>query len=363
MIPIFHPYTGSKKTILRELEDSLDSRWWGQGPKVDKFERMCAKHFGYKYPLFVNSGTSAIELSYHLIGLKRNDEVIVPVLDCTAGQMGLKRRGVRIVFADIDRRTWNIDPDDVEKKITPKTKAIVGVHLGGIPFSNRIYEIGKRHGLPIITDSSQHHVRTRGDYICYSLQAIKHITTADGGLLVLSNEEEYRRAKLLRWFGIDREQKTKHNFQAWERRAMTFNIEEAGYKVQPTDIAACFGIASLPHLKRVIAYRQSLVREYKRLLRRIPQVRCVAGGSAWLLGILAERRDDLAEYLGAHEIECNMVHLRNDIYAIFGGRRQNLPNMDSVEPRYLYLPINTEVSLRDVRFVCETVAAYYKSGI
>ena len=264
MIPIFYPYTGAKKEILRQIKDTLNSRLWGLGPKVDLFERMFAKEFGYKYPLFVNSGTAALELAYHLIGLKAGDEVIVPVLDCTAGQMGLKRRGIRIVFADIERRTLNIDPKDVERKITRKTRAIVGVHLGGISFSNRIFEIGRQHRIPVITDASQHHVPTRGDYICYSLQAIKHITTADGGMLVLTNEDEYRRAKRLRWFGIDRERKAQANFQAWERREMTFDVEEPGYKFQPTDIAACIGIASLPHLKKAIRYRQTLLREYNR---------------------------------------------------------------------------------------------------
>ena len=359
MIPIFYPYTKAKKEILKEIKDSLDSRWWGQGPKVDKFEAMCAKHFGYKYPLFVNSGTSALELSYHLLDLKRGDEVIVPVLDCTAGQMALKRRHVKIVFADIEKKTLNIDPADVEKRITTRTKAIVGVHLGGIPFSNRIYDIGRHRGIPVITDASQHHVRTRGDFICYSLQAIKHITTADGGLLVLSNEADYRRARLLRWFGIDRERKAEVNYQAWERREMTFDVEEAGYKYQPTDIDACFGIATLPHLPRVIRYRQSLVREYKRLLRKVPEVRCVAGGSAWLFGIVTDARDDLADHLRDRDIECNLIHLRNDIYAVFGGKRKNLPNMDYIEPRYLYLPLNPEVSLKNVRYICRAIAEFF----
>ena len=168
---------------------------------------------GYKYPLFVNSGTSALELAYHLIGLKKGDEVIVPVLDCMAGQTGLLRRGVKIVFADIDENL-NIDPRDVEIKITKKTKAIVGVHLGGIHFNPELYEVAK--GIPLIVDSSQYHAKTKGDYICYSFQAIKHITTCDGGMLVLNNKEEYERARKLRWFGIDRLAKIANNFQVYK---------------------------------------------------------------------------------------------------------------------------------------------------
>ena len=361
MIPIFHPYTGARARILKEIKDTLNTRWWGQGPKVDQFEKAFGRKFGYRFPLFVNSGTAALELAYHLIGLKKGDEVIVPVLDCTAGQMCLKRRGIGIVFGDIDRRTLNLDPLSLEKKITRKTRAIVAVHLGGIPVSNLVYEIAWRHKIPVITDAAQHHVPTRGDYICYSFQAIKHITTCDGGMLVLKNRKEHHHARLLRWFGIDRKLKVKKNFQAWERREMTFDVAEAGYKFQPTDVDACFGLATLPDLDKVIRYRQRLAWEYLKHLRKIPRIRSVVGGSVWLYGILCEERDDLADYLRANSVECNLIHLRNDIYKVFGGRRWKLPNMDYIEPRYLYLPMNTKVRLQDVRYICAIIGKFYRT--
>ena len=156
-IPIFYPYTGCKSRILKEIKDTLNSRWWGQGPKVDKFEVEFGKKFGYKYPIFTNSGTAALELVYHLLDLKEGDEVIVPVLDCTAGQMGLSRRGVKIIFADIDKSTFNISYDDVRQKISSKTKAIVGVALGGIDVDERIYQLAKKIKVPFILDAAQHH--------------------------------------------------------------------------------------------------------------------------------------------------------------------------------------------------------------
>ena len=359
MIPLFYPYAGAKKEILKEIRKTLNSRWWGQGPKVDRFEKEFGDKFQYRHPLFVNSGTSALELAYHLIGLKKPDEVIVPILNCTAGQMGLLRRGVKIVFADIEKDTLNIDPADLAKKITRKTKAIVAVPLGGIPVNDKIFEIGKNHHIPIITDCAQHHARARGNYICYSFQAIKHITTGDGGMLVLNNKEEYRRAKLLRWFGIDRELKARKKFQAWERREMTFDIEEAGYKYQPTDIDACFGLASLPHLNKVIKYRQTLAKEYLNFLENVPQVKSIVGGTAWLYGILCEKRDELANFLRHNQIECNLVHLRNDIFKVFGGKRLNLPHMNYIEPRYMYLPINSMVGIKDVRFISKKIKEFY----
>jgi len=359
-IPLFWPYI-SKERILEEISDTLSGRWLGQGPKVDKFEKEFGKKFGYEYPLFVNSGTAALELSYHLVGLKEGDESIVPVLDCTAGQMGLLRRGVNVVFADIEKETFNISPEDVENKITNKTKAIVAVPLGGIPVNKQIFEIAKQHNIPVITDAAQHQEPTEleGSYICYSFQAIKHITTADGGMLCLKNEEEYKRAKLLRWFGIDRELKVKKNYQAWEKREMTFDIEEAGYKYQPTDIDACFGLAALPDLDEIIKYRKELVGQYKKNLKTLNDVSVVAGGSCWLLGILSEKRDELAEFLKQKDIDVNMIHLRNDIFKILGGKRLDLPNMNWVEPRYLYLPLNTKVTKDDVDYICDKIVDFY----
>ena len=360
LIPIFWPYL-TKKAILKEISDTLNGRWLGQGPKVDKFEQEFGRKFGYKYPLFVNSGTSALELAYHLIGLKTGDEVISPALNCTAGAMGLLRRGVKIVFADINKNDFNLSYKDMVSKITKKTKAVVAVALGGIDIDRRIAPYLKGRGIPLIYDAAQHHEPKRLDapYAIYSFQAIKHITTCDGGMLCLTNGKEHKRAKLLRWFGIDRDLKTKHNYQAWEKRQMTFDIEEAGYKYQPTDIDACFGLAALPDLDKVIKYRKNLVSEYLKNIKDIREITTVVGGSCWLFGIITERRDELATYLTKLGIENNLIHLRNDIFKIFGGKRLNLPNMGWIESRYLYLPLNTMVSISDVQYICKTIKNFY----
>lgn len=358
-IPLFWPFI-PKQDILKEIEDTLDGRWLGQGPKVEKFEKEFAKKFNYQHVLFVNSGTSALELAYHLLDIQKDDEVIVPVLDCTAGQMGLIRRGAKIIFADIEKDTFNIDPEDARKKITEKTKAIVVVHLGGIEANPAIFRLAKEKNIPVIVDASQHHAPKNldGDYICYSLQAIKHMTTADGGILILKNKKDYDEAKLLRWFGIDRELKAKKNYQAWERREMTFDIEEAGYKYQPTDIDACFGLASLPYLDLIIDYRKSLALEY---LKELPkEVVPIAGGSYWLFGILSEYRDELAEFLSNNGVDVNMIHLRNDLFDIFKKFKSPCPNMDYLHERYLYLPINPAVSKKDAKYVCDKIKEFYE---
>lgn len=358
MINLFYPYIPKEK-ILKELSDTLSGRWIGQGPKVDLFEKQFGKKMGYIYPLMVNSGTSALELTYHLLDLNEGDKVVIPVLDAIAGQVGLLRRKCKLLFCDIERGSLNIDPDSLERLLKENiVKAVVGVHLGGIHFNQKIYSICKKFKVPLIVDSAQYLAPTKGDYICYSFQAIKHITTADGGMLVLSNKKEYDRAKKLRWFGISRDLKNT-NSKAWEKREMTSEVEEAGYKFAPTDIDACFALAALPDLDKVIKYRKELALEYRNGLKSTPEVTVVADDTYLLLTILTKRRDELADYLTKKGVENNLVHIRNDIFKILGGKRHDLPNMNWVEPKYLCLPLNYQITKSDVRFICKAVKEFF----
>ena len=139
---------------------------------------------------------------------------------------------------------------------------------------------------------------------------------------------------------------------------MTFDIYEPGYKFQPTDIDACFGIASLPYLDEVIEHRKKLSEVY---INNLPKnIKTICGGVYWLFGILAPKRDELAEYLLQKGVDNNMVHLRNDIYKVFGGKRWDLPNMNRIEPEYLYLPLNTKVTVSDVLTICSLIKNFYE---
>jgi perosamine synthetase len=354
MIPLFYPYIPKKK-ILEEISDTLNSRWIGQGPKVELFEREFGKKMGYKYPVMVNSGTSALELAYHLLDLKKGDVVVVPVLDAVSGQVGLIRRRCKIRFCDIEKSTLNINPLHLEKLLNrDRVKAVVGVHLGGIHFHQKINLLCKKFKVPLIVDSAQYHAKTEGDYICYSFQAIKHITTADGGMLVLNNKKEYEKAKELRWFGIPRKFK-----KSWRQRAVTLGLKEAGYKYQPTDIDACFALAALPDLDGVIEYRKQLAIEYKKGLEKVKEIQIVAGDTYWLLTIFAKKRNQLANYLAKRGIETNLVHIRNDKYKILSNKRQNLPDMDWIEKRYLCLPLNCKIKKTDVKYICRSIRNFY----
>jgi len=349
MIDLFYPFI--PREAIDAVSETLHSRFIGQGPKVDQFEKEFCKLFELRYAVSTNSGTSALETAYDLIGLKEGDEVISTPLTCTATNLPLIRRGVKIVWADILPTTLCIDPVDVRNKTTEKTKAIVQVHLGGIQSMVQYSEV------PIVSDACQALGIFTGDYTCNSFQAIKHITTGDGGMIVVHNEREYKKAKLLRWFGIDREKKIANNWQAYTKRAMTFDIEVAGTKRHLTDIAAAMGLVGLEYYHSIIAYRKHIFNIYKKELAGIDGIKLVDGlnNKYWLATVLVERRDDFAKKMFECDIDNNIVQVRNDIYAIFGGKRADLPVMNALEEKYISIPLTMNTTEENAHFICDKI--------
>lgn len=346
MIDLFRPFVPNE--TAKALAEQLKTRWLGQGPKVNEFEREFRRKFGVKHCITMNSCTAALDTAYELIGLKKGDEVISTPFTCTATNLELLRRGIKIVWADILEETMCIDPLDVRSKITDKTKAIVQVHIGGIKA-----DVGESH-IPVVSDAAQSLGFFNGDYTCCSFQAIKTISTPDGGALICDDDKDAKKAKLIRWFGIDREKKTNSGWQAYRERKMTFNIELMGTKRQWNDIAAIFGIEALKYYDKIIAHNNILFDIYRKRLKGI-KICDSKDNLHWLVTVLVDKRNDLARKLYEHGIDTNVVHVRNDLYKIFGGKRQDLPTMNRIEHQYLCLPIGMHVTEEEVEGICSVI--------
>lgn len=345
-IAMFRPYVNNY--ARRRVSETLKTRWIGQADKVNEFERSFGQIFNVEYPVSVNSGTSALSLAYYLADIRPGDEVISPVFTCSATNIALLHTGAKIIFADIDPETLNPSADDIRRKITPKTKAIVNVHLYG-----NISDIGS-FDLPIIGDMAQaHYPPVNEDFVCYSFQAIKHITTGDGGMIVVKTPELYERAKRLRWFGIDREAKKNNGWQVHLDREIVTNIVEAGWKYQMNDIAASMGLGALSEYDTIMNYHAQLSGLYSSGLSGTDGITVIGG--TWSFPLLVERRDDFARLLSEHGVETNVVHVRNDILSIFGGKRQDLPSMNAVEEKYISLPLHMYVMPEDVEKICNLI--------
>ena len=363
-IVLFHPHIPSR--AVDSVAGVLSTRWIGQGPRVEEFEQKFSARFGGNSPaLAVGAGTDALHLAYILAGLRPGDEVVAPILTCTATNIPFLYMGVKIVFADVQPATLNMDPADVRRRITDKTKAIVCVHYGGLPCDmTELQAIADEHGLKVIEDAAHalgatYQGRSVGqisDFTMFSFQAIKHITTGDGGMLLLREEELADQGRRIRWFGIDRKAKQGGH---WEN-----DIWEVGYKYQMTDIAAALGLAALEEFDWILAHRQSLLSAYKKLLADIPGITVTGTGyqdrthAAWMCTVLVENRNELEIKLRECGIESSQVHFRNDRYSVFGGRQQDYESMDAIEDKYLVIPLHTHMGLEDVERVCSVI----KSG-
>lgn len=360
-IVLFHPHM--PKNAIAGVADTLSTRWIGQGPKVELFEKRFSERFcGNSPAIAVGSGTDALHLAYLLAGLKAGDEVVAPVFTCTATNIPFLYMGVKVRFADVEKDTLNISATHVAELVNERTRALICVHYGGLPCDmDELHAIAKKWNIPVIEDAA-HAVGARykgrsigeiSEFTMYSFQAIKHITTGDGGMLAIKESSLEAKAKRLRWFGIDRSAKQKG---IWEN-----DITEVGYKYQLTDIGAAMGLAALDEFEQTLGHRQRLLEEYRTSLQGISGIEFIGGAksdrvhAAWLCTVLVNRRVALQKKLLEHRIESNQVHYRNDRYSIFGSRRDNLPNMDAVEDRYLVLPLHTKMGVEHVQRICSVI--------
>lgn len=362
-IPLFTPHV--PRGAAERVAATLATRWIGQGPQVDSFEERFKRRFcGDHHALAVGSGTDALHLAYLLAGVGPGDEVITPVFTCTATNIPLRYLGATPVFADIEADTLNVDVEHVRSLASERTRAIVCVDYGGLPCDLAgLREIADELGVPLIEDAAQalgatfdgRPIGSVADFTVFSFQAIKHITTGDGGLLSIRDHEKLADARSLRWFGINREKK---QMGVWEN-----DITLVGYKYQMTDIGAALGHAGLDEFDETLALRRLLFDRYVEGLRELEDVQILSLAderrehAAWLFTIAVDGRHALQDRLYSLGIEANQVHYRNDRYSIFGQRRTNLPAMDEMENRYLVLPLHTRMTLEDVDRVCTTIRA------
>ena len=359
MIRMFKPYMSEK--VGPAVLGILNTTWIGQGPVVDRVEKKFEKMFGTFGALTVNSCTSALHLALILSGVQEGDEVLTTPMTCSATNMPIFYQKARPVFVDIQKTSMNIDPASIMKKITPRTKAILAVHWAGYPCDmDEIMEIARQRNISVIEDAA-HAVGAKykgkyiggvGDYTCFSFQAIKQITSVDGGIITCRDPEAYKRGKLLRWYGIDR---TFKGDIYWK-----YKVREAGYKYHMNDVTATILTVQLDDLFSVNRRRKDIADRYREALSGIKGLTLLENkddreSSNWLFTVLAERREDFIKMMKSNDIETHMVHVRSDVYPIFGGTRLDLPVMNELEPKYVSIPLHLGLTDEDVEKIINTV--------
>lgn len=359
-----------------EVTKVLNSGYIGQGEKVEQFESNLKDFFNRDYVVTLNSGTSGLHLALNLLrnkkgnwpGLNDGDEVLATSLTCTASNFPILANNLKIKWVDIDSTTLNIDLDDLARKISPKTKVIMLVHWGGYPndldkikeIQNKCFEL---YGFkPAVIEDGAHSFGSQykgkllgnhGNIVMYSLQAIKHITSIDGGLLVLPHQELYDRAKLQRWYGIDRNSNRK-DFRC------EADIEEWGFKFHMNDVCATVGIENLKHVNEIVGTHQSNAKYYDNTLSNIPGVTTLSRhegheSAFWIYSMLVDDRDGFYKWMKECNIVVSQVHERNDKHSCVSEYRSPLPTLDKTIGKVVSIPVGWWVTKEQREYITDCI--------
>jgi dTDP-4-amino-4,6-dideoxygalactose transaminase len=354
----------------------LTSGYIGQGEKVKEFETNLSEFFGKDYVVTLNSGTSGLHLALHLLkkkkgnwpGLSDDDEVLATPLTCTASNFPILANGLKIKWVDIDKETLNIDLDDLSRKLSPKTKVIMLVHWGGYPNDlDKLKEIQDRcfnlYGFkPAIIEDGAHsfgskykgkYLGNHGNIVMYSLQAIKHITSIDGGLLILPHQDLYERAKLLRWYGIDRESNRK-DFRC------EADIEEWGFKFHMNDVCATVGIENLKHVDYILSKHKSNANYYDDKLDNIVGLTKLTRhkgheSAFWIYSVLVDDRDNFYKWMKECNIIVSQVHERNDKHTCVLDNKSILPTLDNTISKIVSIPVGWWVDEEQREYIADCI--------
>ncbi len=340
------------------LREVLYSGQISEGEQVERFEREFGAFIGHPRVLSFYSGTAALHAALILAGVGPGDEVISTPMTAEPTNLAILHAGGKPVWADVERLTGNISAVSVAASVTPRTRAIMAVHYGGIPVDiAALRRIAAQHAIPVIEDAAHalgaryegRPIGQHSEYVMFSLQAIKHLTAVDGGMLTVPSDDKAAQGRRVRWFGMDR-----------KAPRLEVDIREVGYKYHMNNVNAAIGSVQLAHIAPVIARHIDNGRYFDRVLRGIPGLELPqwhprAEPSYWFYTVLAERRDDLARYLTGRGIGNSLAHRRNDRHSVFAASRRALPGLDWFFSRMLHIPCGWWVSDADREYIGETL--------
>lgn len=350
----------SKKNVV----DVLNSTFISAGKIAEKFEIKLKEVLNVKNPVSLNSGTSALHLGLILAAVNEGDEVILPAQTFISTGLSVLYQKAKPVFADIQYETGNIDPVSIEKKITDKTKAIIPVHWAGYPCDlDEINAIAQKHNLVVLEDAAHalgaiykgKPIGAISRFTAFSFQAIKHITTGDGGALCCLNKDEEKWAKRLRWFDIDRENSITSILGERE-----YNASEVGYKYHMNDLAAAVGLGNLSIAKEVIKKHRTIAKIYTEEFKNIPGIQLPdykrdRESSYWFFNMCVEKRNDFIIALKSRGVPASVVHLRIDKNSVFGGENHDLFNQKKFNEHQISLPVHFGLTDDDIKLVVDSV--------
>jgi dTDP-4-amino-4,6-dideoxygalactose transaminase len=361
VIPLVKPYISPCEELMPKLESILYSGYIAEGEAVYQFEREFGSYIENPNVISLNSGTAALHIALSLLDIKKGDEVISTALTAEPTNTTIALTGAKIVWADIDIKTGLLNPESVKEKITSKTKAIMLVHYAGMVCDMDAFEkLSSETRIPIIEDAahalgSKYNGKPIGAssrFTCFSFQAIKHMTTIDGGALTFKNSDNLNEAKKLRWFGLDK------NIPRMEN-----NIQRAGFKYHMNNVNATIGSVQLKHIPEIINRHISNGKYFDENLKNINGITLIPYNkntepSYWLYTMKVENRKDFIKKMESCGIMASPLHRRNDIHDIFAESNCELPALDCFYNEFIHIPCGWWIDYN----TCEMIADNIRKG-
>jgi UDP-4-amino-4,6-dideoxy-N-acetyl-beta-L-altrosamine transaminase len=362
---------------IREVIKVLKSDWLTQGPKIKEFEDALCKHTGAKYAVAVSSGTAALHISCLAASIKRGDEVITSPITFVASANSILYCGGKPVFADIQKDTVNIDPEEIKKKINPNTRAIIPVHFAGHPCDlEEIKEIAEKHNLLIIEDASHalgaEYKKSKigsckySDMTVFSFHPVKHITTGEGGVVLTNQKNLYESLLLFRNHGITKDKKKMTKFNGpWY-----YEMQTLGFNYRITDFQCALGISQLKKLDKYITRRRKLVSIYNKELSKIDKIILPVEKpyvkSSWHIYYIrlkdASKRRLIFEELQKSNIGVQVhyipVHLQPYYQKNFGFKSGDYPEAEDYYRSTITLPLYPKMINSEIQYVINILKSH-----
>lgn len=348
----------------------LRSDYVTTGPSVTDFEKAVAEYTGAKYAVAVANGTAALHVACLAAGLTKGDEVITTPITFAASANCVLYCGATPVFADIDGATYNIDPAEIEKKITEHTKAIVAVHFTGQPCNmDEIHAIAKKYKLLVIEDAAHalgadykgKKIGSISDMTTFSFHPVKHITTGEGGMITTNNKELYERLVLFRSHGITRnEELLTKNEGGWYYEQL-----DLGYNYRITDIQCALGISQMKKLDRFVARRREIAEKYDKAFAKVKNIitpkqeeGCNNSWHLYVIQVVGKTRSEVFDQLRAKSIGVNVHYIpvyKHPYYQQNGYSKVCCKNGEQYYERAISIPIYPLLSDKEQEYVIEKV--------
>lgn len=372
---------------VKYITKVIKSKWIGSGPVTEKFEKQFQIYKKSKYSLSVNSCTAGLHLSLIFSGIKKGDEVITTPMTFASTINSIILTGAKPILADIDINNFNIDPLEIEKKITKKTKALLIVHLAGLPCNmTKIKKIVKKYNIKLIEDCAHaieskykgKHVGNFGETGCFSFYSTKNVTTGEGGMIICNNKNIYKKIRVARLHGLSKDAWKRNLPESVKKNTKPFqhyDVVEVGLKYNMIDINAAMGIVQLKKIDRNWKIRKKLFELYKKKLSKLPfkfqefDDKNIKHAYHLLLLIIDKKRtkikrDELVNYLRKNNIGCGINYRSVTDMTIYKKKflwnKNTCKNSKYIGDNTLSLPLYPTLTLKEANYICEKIHKFFK---